>query len=74
MPERIVCSDCGFVFYDNSTHRFPQLKSGLEIIKHYEGKCPDFGKKLKFSADAVNIYDANSEPYKNKTLTAKQDS
>jgi len=50
MPQRIVCSRCGYVFYEGN-----MVKSPEEVIKEYRGKCPQCGKRLTFSVDSVEV-------------------
>jgi len=50
MPQRIICSGCGYVFYEGNT-----VKSPNDVIKEYGGKCPKCGKNLKFTVDSVEV-------------------
>lgn len=50
MPQRILCSKCGEVLYEGDL-----LKSPQDVIKKFEGKCPNCGKDLSFETDGVNV-------------------
>jgi NAD-dependent SIR2 family protein deacetylase len=50
MPQRILCSKCGEVLYEGDL-----LKSPQDIIKKFEGKCPECGKDLCFETDGVKV-------------------
>ena len=50
MPQRILCKECNEVLYDGDL-----LKSPLDVIKKFEGKCPKCGKDLAFETDAVAV-------------------
>ena len=50
MPQRIICSGCGYVFYEGNA-----VKPPSDVIKEYGGKCPKCGKNLKFTVDSVEV-------------------
>jgi hypothetical protein len=50
MPQRILCKKCKEVLYEGDL-----LKSPQDIIKKFEGKCPQCGKKLNFESDEVSV-------------------
>ena len=50
MPQRMLCSKCKEVLYEGDL-----LKSPQDIIKKFEGKCPECGKDLAFLTDAVVV-------------------
>ncbi len=50
VPQRILCSKCGEVLYEGDL-----LKSPQDVIKKYEGKCPNCGKELCFGTDGVKV-------------------
>jgi len=60
MPQKILCSGCGCVLYNGEI-----LKSPQDLVKKYEGKCPECGKRLDFSLENVHIED-NESSEKNK--------
>ena len=52
MPQRILCSGCGCVLYNGEVLKCPQ-----DVVKKYEGKCPECGKRLDFTLESVIIED-----------------
>jgi len=50
LPQRILCKGCNEVLYVGDL-----LKSPLDVIKKFEGKCPKCGKDLAFEKDAVSV-------------------
>ncbi|MFQ6053314.1 MAG: hypothetical protein ACE5OO_03665 [Candidatus Bathyarchaeia archaeon] len=50
MPQKISCSGCGYTLYEGDI-----LKSPQDIIKKYEGRCPNCDKKLSFSPKGVKV-------------------
>ena len=50
MPQKILCKECNEVLYVGDL-----LKSPLDVIKKFEGKCPKCGKYLAFETDAVSV-------------------
>lgn len=50
VPQRIVCSGCGYSLYEGDLLRSPQ-----DIIKKYSGRCPKCNKKLGFSSEGVTV-------------------
>jgi hypothetical protein len=50
MPQRIICSKCGDVLYEGDL-----LKSVQDVIKKFEGRCPNCGKELDFEVDKIFI-------------------
>jgi DNA-directed RNA polymerase subunit RPC12/RpoP len=51
LPQKVVCSECGHTLYEGDI-----LKSPQDIVKKYDGRCPNCGKKLGFSMSGVDIY------------------
>lgn len=63
MPQEINCSGCGYVLYEGDLLRSPQ-----DIIKKYEGKCPNCGKPLVVAILNIQIVNAeDTEKKKKKT-------
>ena len=50
MPQEIICSGCGYYLYEGNI-----LKSPQDIIKKYDGRCPQCNKKLDFSSINVDV-------------------
>ncbi|MBS7630278.1 hypothetical protein KEJ47_01675 [Candidatus Bathyarchaeota archaeon] len=50
MPQQILCSECGFSLYEGDV-----LKSPQDIIKKYDGKCPNCKKKLVFDHETMLV-------------------
>ena len=50
MPQRILCKNCDEVLYEGDL-----LKSPQDVIKKFDGKCPECGKELSFEPDAVSV-------------------
>ncbi len=50
MPQKITCSECDYTLYEGDI-----LKSPLDIVKKFDGKCPNCGKPLGFTTDGVVI-------------------
>ena len=50
MPQRILCKNCDEVLYEGDL-----LKSPQDVIKKFDGKCPECGKDLIFEPDAVTV-------------------
>jgi len=50
MPQEIVCSNCGYKLYEGNI-----LKSPQDIIKKFDGRCPECNKDLSFSSGGVDI-------------------
>lgn len=50
MPQKIVCSGCGYLLYEGDI-----LKSPQDIIKKYGGRCPSCNKELRFSSSAIEV-------------------
>ena len=51
MPQRVTCSECSHLLYEGDI-----LKSPQDIVKKYDGRCPNCGKKLDFSTKGLSIY------------------
>ena len=43
MPQRVSCSQCGYVLFEGL-----ELTAPDEIIQRFDGRCPKCGKKLSF--------------------------
>jgi hypothetical protein len=50
LPQKIICKECGEVLYEGEL-----LKSPQDVIKKFEGRCPNCGKDLSFVTDAVKV-------------------
>jgi len=50
LPQKVVCSECNCMLYEGDI-----LKSPQDIVKKFDGKCPNCGKRLGFSTDGVVI-------------------
>lgn len=50
MPQKVICDNCGKVLYDHS-----DLKSPADIIKKFDGVCPQCGNKLIFDPEKIEI-------------------
>jgi ribosomal protein S27AE len=50
VPQRIICSNCGFLLYSGF-----ELKPPEEIIQQKNGVCPNCGKKLNFEPENMKI-------------------
>ena len=50
MTQKIICYECKTVLYEDK-----ELRPPIEIIKKYNGKCPQCGKKLVFDPNNVEI-------------------
>ena len=50
MPQKIICGNCGEVFYDGF-----DLKPPDDILQQLKGVCPKCGRKLVFDPKNVDI-------------------
>ena len=50
MPQKIICSECGEIFYEGT-----ELKPPEEIMQRLKGICPTCGKSLNFDPKKVDI-------------------
>ena len=50
MPQRVSCSQCGYVLFEGL-----ELTAPDEIIQRFDGRCPKCGKKLSFEHGHVEI-------------------
>jgi len=41
MPQKVICSKCGYILYEGM-----ELKTPDEILQQYEERCPKCGRKL----------------------------
>jgi transposase len=64
MPQAINCSGCGYVLYEGEILRSPQ-----DIIKKYEGKCPNCGKTLVINIANIIITNVNDVEREKKKTT-----
>ena len=55
MPQKIICKGCGQVLYEGEI-----LKSPHDLIKNFEGHCPNCGRDLSFMKEAVEVKPYNS--------------
>ena len=51
MLQRVVCSECSNILYEGDI-----LKSPQDIVKKFDGRCPNCGRKLSFSTKNLSIY------------------
>lgn len=56
MPQKIMCSECNYTLYEGDI-----LKSPQDVVKKFDGKCPNCGKRLGFSTDGVIISPCEEE-------------
>jgi phage FluMu protein Com len=54
MPQKINCSNCGKMLYEGEI-----LKSPQDVIKKFDGTCPNCKIKLKFNAENVKVIPHN---------------
>lgn len=50
MPQRIICGKCGFALYEGA-----EVKQPVEVILHYDGKCPKCGKVLEYDVNSIRL-------------------
>ena len=50
MPQMVTCAECNHMLYENNI-----LKSPQDIIKKFDGRCPECNRKLSFEAKAISI-------------------
>ena len=50
LPQKILCSSCKEVLYEGDL-----LKSPQDVIKRFDGRCPNCKKDLKFSTEDVEV-------------------
>ena len=50
MPQKVTCSECNYLLYEGDI-----LKSPKDIIKKFDGRCPNCNKKLDFTLKGVSI-------------------
>jgi len=50
VPQRVICKECGEILYEGDL-----LRSPLDVIKKFEGKCPKCGKDLGFEGESVEV-------------------
>ena len=50
MPQRAICEGCGKVLYFGL-----ELRSLEEIVRSFNGRCPECGKKLVVDLSKVKI-------------------
>ena len=50
MPQRIICANCGHNLYEGEI-----LKSPQDVLKKYDGRCPNCSKKLAFTSNSVIV-------------------
>ena len=56
MPQKIICGDCGEVFYNKN-----DLKSPEDVLQQYDGVCPNCGKELSFDPSKIDIFALQDE-------------
>ncbi|MGD2200045.1 MAG: hypothetical protein PVJ38_00260 [Candidatus Bathyarchaeota archaeon] len=50
MPQRVTCAECNHLLYEGDI-----LKSPQDIIKKYDGRCPECNRELNFDSTGVSI-------------------
>ena len=56
LPQRAMCSECGFILYEGEALRSPQ-----DIMSRYDDRCPECKRMLVFSMDRVSITPCEEE-------------
>jgi len=51
LPQKVTCAECNHMLYESNI-----LKSPQDIIKLFDGRCPECNKELSFEAKAISIY------------------
>ena len=57
MPQKVTCAECNHLLYESNI-----LKSPQDIIKLFDGRCPECNRELSFEGKAIRIY-----PYDEKS-------
>jgi hypothetical protein len=50
LPQKVTCAECNHMLYEDNI-----LKSPKDIIKKFDGRCPECNRKLSFEAKAISI-------------------
>jgi len=50
LPQKVTCSECNYLLYEGDILRSPQ-----DIMKKYDGRCPNCNRKLGFTGEGVSI-------------------
>ncbi len=58
LPQKVTCAECNYLLYEDKI-----LKSPQDIIKKFDGRCPNCKRTLNFEITAVRItpYDEKSD-------------
>ena len=56
MPQKVTCAECNHMLYESNI-----LKSPKDIIKMFEGRCPECNRELSFDAKAISLYPYNEK-------------
>ncbi len=56
MPQTVTCSECNHLLYESNILKGPQ-----DIIKKFDGRCPECNRELSFDAKAISIYSGNEK-------------
>lgn len=54
MPQKIICSGCGFIFYEGDDLVYPE-----DVLKKYEYKCPRCGRTLNLNPERIEVRKAS---------------
>ena len=57
MPQKVTCAECNHLLYEGNILKGPQ-----DIIKKFDGRCPECKRELSFDAKVISIY-----PYDEKS-------
>lgn len=50
MPQKILCSDCGYVLYYGEDLVYPN-----DVLRKYDYRCPRCGKRLKLDSEKIEV-------------------
>jgi DNA-directed RNA polymerase subunit RPC12/RpoP len=59
LPQKVTCAECNHLLYEANI-----LKSPQDIIKKFDGRCPECNRKLSFEAKAISIGPYNEKSNK----------
>ena len=51
MPQKVTCAECNHLLYESNILKGPQ-----DLIKTFDGRCPECKRELRFDAKAISIY------------------
>jgi len=52
----VTCAECNHLLYESNILKGPQ-----DIIKLFDGRCPECNRTLIFEAKAISIYPGNEK-------------